>query len=86
MRRFVVVFFIIALVLGGIPVPAYATDCTKDTLLDQFGDWFGNLGKKEKSKNRNIAVRRANRLAECTEKQAREAAKSINKSGDNIKK
>ena len=74
MRKWVVVFFVLALVLGGIPMVAYATDCTKDTLADKFGDWFGNLGKKETTKARNIATRKASRLAECAEKQARGAA------------
>ena len=77
MRKFVVVFLVLIFMLGGISMTAYASDCTKDTLVDKFGDWFGNLGKPEKSKNRNIAVRRANRLVECTEEQERRAAKSV---------
>ena len=74
MRKFVAAFFILTLMFGGISMTAYAADCTKDTWVDRFWDWFGNFGKKEKQKNRNIAVRKANRLAECAEKQAREAA------------
>ena len=70
MRKFVVVFFVVAFMLGDISPAAYATDCTKDTLVDKFGDWFGNLGKKETTKARNIATRKASRLAECAEKQA----------------
>jgi len=72
MRKVAVIFFMLVLMWGA--TNACAIDCTKDTLVDRFGDWFGNLGKKEKSKNRNIAVRKANRLADCTEKKAREAA------------
>jgi hypothetical protein len=67
MRKFVVVFFF-AFMLSGISMTVYADDCTKDTLVDKFGDWFGNFGKSEGRKQRNIAVRRANRLAECAEK------------------
>ena len=77
MRRFGVMFFVLALILGGILMPAYAADCTQDTLVDRFGDWFGGLGKKEKVKNRNIAARRANRLAACTEKKEHESAKAV---------
>lgn len=77
MRKSVVTFVFLALMLGGIPMTAYATDCTKDTLVDKFGDWFGNLGKKEKTKNRNIATRKANRLAACAEKEAKKAAKAV---------
>ncbi|MFH1799697.1 MAG: hypothetical protein ABH891_02455 [Candidatus Omnitrophota bacterium] len=68
MRKFMAVFFFFVLMLGGISMPAYADDCTKDTLIDKFGDWFGNFGKPAGKKQRNIAVRRANRLAECAEK------------------
>ena len=51
-------------------IPADLKDCAKDTLVDKFGDWFGNIGKKKATKEKNIAVRRANRLAACAEKQA----------------
>lgn len=73
MRKLAVVFFV--LVLTGASVVAYAGDCTKDTVVDRFGDWFGNLGKKEKQKARNIAARKANRLAACNEKKALDSAK-----------
>ena len=77
MRKFVTAFFVLTLMLGGLSMPAYATDCTQDTLVDRFGDWFGNLGKTEKIKRRNIAIRKTNRLADCAEQQAREAAKTV---------
>ena len=77
MRKFTVAFFILILMSVGIPVPVYAADCTMDSLVDQFGDWFGNFGKKENTKKRNIATRKANRLADCTEKQAQETPKAV---------
>jgi hypothetical protein len=77
MRKFMAAFFILMLMLGSLSMTAYATDCTQDTLVDRFGDWFGNLGKTEKIKRRNIAIRKANRLADCAEQQAREAAKTV---------
>ncbi len=77
MRKFVIVFLVLILMLGGTFATAYAIDCTKDNLVDQFGDWFGNLGKKEKTKEKNIAIRKANRLADCAEKKAHEAAKPV---------
>lgn len=77
MRKFVVAFFFLVLMFSGISMTVYAADCTKDTLVDRFGDWFGNLGKKEKTQKRNIAARRANRLAACAEKQTQGAAKAV---------
>ena len=77
MRKFVAAFFVLIFMSIGIPMTAYATDCTKDSLVDQFGDWFGNLGKKENTKKRNITIRKANRLADCTEKQAKETPKAV---------
>jgi len=74
MRKFLVAFFFFALVLGGISVTVYARDCADDTLLDRFGDWFGNLGKTQKKKNENIAIRKANRLADCADKKKALAA------------
>ncbi len=71
MRKLMIALFALSLMSGGISRPVYAADCTKDTVIDKFGDWFGNLGKKEKVKQRNIAARRANRLADCAEKQAK---------------
>ena len=55
---------------GNPTIPANLRACAKDTFVDKFGDWFGNIGKTEKTKEKNIAVRRANRLADCAEKQA----------------
>lgn len=77
MRKFVSVFLFLFLMFGGVSRTVYAKDCAADTLIDKFGDWFGNLGKKEKTKKKNIAARRAHRLADCAEKQAREAAKTV---------
>ena len=80
MRKFLAVFFVLTLVCGGISKPAYAVDCTQDTVIDKFGDWFGNLGKPESKKQRSIAIRRTNRLARCAEEQAQNAAKAAKKS------
>jgi hypothetical protein len=76
MRKFVTAFFVLTLMLGTLSMAAYAADCTQDTLVDRFGDWFGNLGKKEKVKRRNIAMRKANRIADCAEQQA-QAARAV---------
>ena len=62
--------------LGGISMNAYATDCTKDNVFDWFGDWFGNLGKTAKKKDQNIAIRKSDRLLECTENQKIREAKA----------
>jgi len=77
MRKFVFLFFVFTFVLGSISPAAFAADCAKDTLIDRFGDWFGNLGKKEKTKQKRIAARKANRLADCVEKQGRGTAGAV---------
>jgi hypothetical protein len=77
MRKSIVAFLFFVLMLGGVSMTAYAVDCTKDSVVDKFGDWFGNLGKPEKKKKQNIAIRRANRLADCAEKKSRQAAGTV---------
>ncbi|MFH0985858.1 MAG: hypothetical protein V1882_10055, partial [Candidatus Omnitrophota bacterium] len=74
MRKHTITFFVFMLMFGGFTAPVHAGDCTKDNLVEKFGDWFGNIGKKEKAKTRNIAARRANKLAACAEKEAEKAA------------
>ena len=51
-RLLAVAFFMMAFMFGGVSATVYAVDCTKDTVIDQFGDWFGNLGKPARTKNR----------------------------------
>lgn len=74
-RKFAVVLLVLIVVSGSIPAIVDASDCTQDTLIDKFGDWFGNFGKKEGTKRRNIAVRKANKAAECAEKESRKAVR-----------
>ena len=45
MRKFVVEFFVLALMLGSISMIAYAIDCTKGTPANRFGDWFATVDK-----------------------------------------
>lgn len=84
MRRLVMVFFVLALMTGGISVTAYAMDCTKDTPIDQAGDWFATLGKKGMEKDQILAKRKADRLAICAKKQAQEAAKEAQKAAQDM--
>ena len=86
MRKFVIAFFAIALMSGGLSMTAYAADCSKDTPIDQVGDWFGTLGKKDMEKDQILAKRKADRFAICAKKQAQEAAKTAEKSGNDMKK
>lgn len=86
MRKFLIAFFVLALMLGGISVTAYAMDCTKDTAIDQAGDWFATMGKKGMEKDQILAKRKADRLAICAKKQANEAAKAAEKAGKDMKK
>ena len=72
--------------LGGISMTAYAVDCTKDTAIDQAGDWFATLGKEGAAKDQVLAKRKAERLAACAKKQAQEVAAAAKKSGNDMKK
>lgn len=69
-------YLVFAIAFGGMAKAATLEDCTKDTAIDKIGDWFGNIGKKNKTKQRNIAARKKNRRAACLEKQTREVAPS----------
>ncbi len=75
---------VLTLVLGSIP--AYAADCTKDTPIDQMGDWFATLGKKDLEKDSVLAQRKADRVAACTKREAEKAAKEAEKAGKDLKK
>jgi hypothetical protein len=77
MRKWVVAFFILVFLLYGSSFVAYASDCSQDNLGDKFGDWFATVGKKDKRKARIIASRKANRLADCTEKKMQEKAQTV---------
>lgn len=87
MRNLVLVFFIGALMMGGIAgQTAFAADCTKDTPIDQMGDWFATLGKQGMEKDQILVKRKADRLALCAKKQAQEAAKEAKKAANDMKK
>ncbi|MFH1800101.1 MAG: hypothetical protein ABH891_04545 [Candidatus Omnitrophota bacterium] len=86
MRKLIMALFILALMLGGLSVTAYAADCGKDTLVDQAGDWFGTLGKKGMEKDQILAKRKADRLLVCAKREAEKAAKEVQKSSKDMKK
>ncbi len=86
MRQLVIAFFVFTLVFGGIPITAYASDCTKDAPLSRVGDWFATLGKQGMEKDRILAKRKADRVVICAKKQAEEAAEAVRKTEENLKK
>ncbi|HOW59154.1 MAG TPA: hypothetical protein PLO78_05445 [Candidatus Omnitrophota bacterium] len=87
MKKIVIVLFAFSLMAGGISVQAaYAGDCTKDTPIDQAGDWFATLGKKDVEKQAVLAQRKADRLTACAKRQAEKAAKEAQKAGNDLKK
>jgi hypothetical protein len=86
MRKFMMAFFIFTLLFGGLSVTAYAADCGKDTPIDQVGDWFATLGKKDMEKDQVLAKRKADRLLACAKREAEKAAKEVQKSGNEMKK
>jgi len=86
MRKFVIAFFVFALVIGGISMTAYAADCTKDNPIDQAGDWLATLGKQGMEKDQVLVKRKADRVAACTRREAEKAAKEAQKAGNDMKK
>ena len=86
MRKIFFVFFVFALMLGGVSMTVYATDCGRVTPIDQAGDWLATLGKQGMEKNQVLAKRKADRLAACTKKQSEESAEAAKKAGNDMKK
>ena len=86
MRKLVIAFFVLTLMLGGISMTVYAMDCTKDTPIDRAGDWFATLGKEGAAKDQILAKRKAERLAACAKKQSQDAAEAAKKAGSDMKK
>ncbi|MFH1208467.1 MAG: hypothetical protein V1673_02770 [Candidatus Omnitrophota bacterium] len=70
MRKFVVVFFVLALMSGGVSATAYPTNCFKEreTSINKTGDWFAALGKNGMEKKRILAKRRHDRVMDCARK------------------
>ena len=86
MRKFVVAFFVLTLMLGGLSLTASAADCTKDTPIDQVGDWLAVIGKQGMEKDHALATRKADRAAACTKREAEKAIKEAQKAGNDMKK
>ncbi len=86
MRKLVIAFFVLTLMLGGLSMTAYASNCGKDTPIDQAGDWFATLGKKDLEKDQLLTKRKADRLLACAKREADKAAKEVEKSGNEMKK
>jgi len=86
MRKFIIAFFVTVLMLGGFTLTAYAADCTKDTPIDQAGDWFGTLGKQGAEKDQILLKRKADRLGACARREAEKVMKEAQKSGSDMKR
>lgn len=86
MKKLLIVLFVAALMMGGLPMqPVFADEC-KDTPIDQAGDWFATLGKKDLEKDQVLMKRKADRVAACAKRQAEKAAKEAEKAGKDMKK
>ena len=86
MRRLAMLFFMLALMLGGFSVTAYAADCTKDTVSNQVGDWFGTFGKRGMEKDQIMTQRKAGRVGACVKREAEKVMKEAQKVGNDMKK
>jgi hypothetical protein len=86
MRKLVIAFFVVVLMLGGLSMTVYAADCTKDTPIDQAGDWLGTLGKQGVEKDQILAKRKADRVGACAKREAEKAMKEAQKAGNDMKK
>ncbi len=86
MRKLVMAFMVLALMLGGASLTAYAADCTKDTPFDKVWDWGTTIGKEGMEKNKVLAKNKADRVAACTKREAEKAAKEAQKAAGDMKK
>ena len=86
MRKLVIAFFVLALMVGGVSTMAYAADCSKDTPFDRAWDWATTIGKKDMEKNQILIKNKADRVAACTKKEAEKAAEAAKKAGNDMKK
>jgi len=71
MRKALIALMTVTLLVSNAVPAAHARACTDDTLIEKFGDWFGNIGKSSARKQRNISARKAHKLADCKEKESR---------------
>jgi len=76
MRKTLIALMTAAFLMSSAAPAAHARACADDTLIEKFGDWFGNIGKSSARKQRNISARKAHKLADCKEKEARQARES----------
>lgn len=79
MRKLVITFFVFVLLFSGISMNTYAADCTKNTPVDQAGDWLGTLGKQGMEKDKILAQRKANRVIACSKREAEKIGRDIKK-------
>lgn len=86
MRKLVIAFFVMALMLGSVTAVYAAVDCTKDNWADQAGDWFATRGKNGLEKDQVLAARKADRITKCTKREAEKALKEAGKAGNDMKK
>jgi hypothetical protein len=86
MRKSLMTFFVAVLILSSVSTGYAAVDCTKNTPIDEMGDWFATMGKKDMEKNQVLAKRKADRVAACAKREAEKAAKEAQKAGNDMKK
>ncbi|MFH0985351.1 MAG: hypothetical protein V1882_07420 [Candidatus Omnitrophota bacterium] len=86
MRKFMTAFFVLTLMFASTSTVVFAADCSKDTPIDQVGDWVATLGKKDMEKDQILVRRKADRVLACTKREAEKAAKEVQKSANDMKK
>ena len=74
------------MMLGSVSAGYAAVDCTKNTPIDEMGDWVATLGKKDMEKDQVLVKRKADRVAACAKREAEKAAKAAQKAGGDMKK
>jgi hypothetical protein len=85
MKKFVAALFVSMMMLGS-PAAFAAVDCTRNSPMDEVGDWFATFGKKDMEKTRILSERKAKRVAACTQREAAKAAKQAQKAAGDMKK
>lgn len=82
MRKIYLLFFLTCICFGGPVSLAQASDCSKETLMNKWGDGIRTFWKKGDEKERILAKRKADRVLACEKRKAKKAAASLQDSLD----
>ncbi|MFH0985350.1 MAG: hypothetical protein V1882_07415 [Candidatus Omnitrophota bacterium] len=82
MRKIIFAFFLACIFFGGHVTLAHASDCSKETLTDKWGDRIHTILKRGEEKKKILAKRKADRALACAKRKAEKADESLQDSLD----